>query len=63
MVRNNTRLKSMYKKKSLNKVTNALYTVSLHNPWKNLFDATDNFTPDFMDERKQPIEQKREDFE
>ena len=53
----------MYKKKSLNKVTNALYTVSLHNPWKNLFDATDNFTPDFMDERKQPIEQKREDFE
>jgi antitoxin VapB len=39
---------------------NALYLIPFHNPWQNLFESLDKFTPDFMEERSQPAEQKRE---
>jgi antitoxin VapB len=39
---------------------NALYLISSHNPWQNLFESHDKFTPDFMEERSQPTEQQRE---
>jgi antitoxin VapB len=42
------------------KVGNALYLIPFHNPWQNLFESLDKFTADFMEERSQPDEQKRE---
>jgi antitoxin VapB len=42
------------------KLGNALYLIPFHNPWQNLFESLDKFTPDFMEERSQPDEQKRE---
>jgi antitoxin VapB len=42
---------------------NALYLITFHNPWQNLFESLDKFTPDFMEERSQPSEQKREPFD
>ena len=45
------------------RVGNALYLIPYHNPWQNLFESLDKFTPDFMDERSQPAEQKRVAFD
>lgn len=42
---------------------NALYLIPYHNPWQNLFESLDKFTPDFMEERNQLSEQKREVFD
>lgn len=42
---------------------NALYLIPYHNPWQNLFESLDKFTPDFMEDRSQPTEQKREAFD
>lgn len=42
---------------------NALYLIPYHDPWQNLFESLDKFTPDFMEERSQPTEQKRETFD
>ncbi|WP_114783483.1 AbrB/MazE/SpoVT family DNA-binding domain-containing protein [Botryobacter ruber] len=39
---------------------NALYLIPFHTPWQNLFESLDKFTPDYMEERHQPEEQKRE---
>ena len=47
----------------LKKVGNALYIIPYHKPWQNLFESLDSFTPDFMDERKQPFNQQRESFD
>lgn len=44
----------------LKKVGNSLYIIPYHNPWQNLIESTDAFTPDFMDERNQPSQQQRE---
>ncbi len=46
----------------LKKVGNALYIIPFHNAWQNLFDSLDCFTSDFMDDRNQPLSQKRESF-
>jgi len=35
----------------LKKVGNALYIFPFHNPWQNLIEGIDSFTPDFMDSR------------
>ena len=39
----------------LKKVGNALYIIPFHNPWQNLFDSLETFTPYFMENRDQPI--------
>ena len=44
----------------LKKVGNALFVIPFHNPWQSLIDSVDEFTSDFMEEREQPAEQKRE---
>jgi antitoxin VapB len=47
----------------LKKVGNTLYIIPYHDPWRNLIESTDSFTTDFMNERKQPEQQKRESFD
>ncbi|GEO02772.1 hypothetical protein AAE02nite_04360 [Adhaeribacter aerolatus] len=45
------------------KIGNALYLIPFHNPWQNLFESLDKFTPDFMEERNQSDNQAREAFD
>ena len=45
------------------RVGNALYLIPFHNPWQNLFESLDKFTPDFMEERNQSDNQTRETFD
>jgi len=45
------------------KVGNALYIIPYHNPWQSLIDSVNEFSEDFMQERDQPNEQKREHFD
>jgi len=45
------------------KIGNALYLIPFHNPWQNLFESLDKFTPDFMEERNQSDNQTRETFD
>jgi len=47
----------------LKKIGNTLYIIPFHNPWANLIESLDNFTPDFMTNREQPDNQKRESFD
>lgn len=42
---------------------NVLYIIPYHNPWQNIFDSVNEFSADFMEDRKQPFDQKRESFE
>ena len=45
------------------RVGNALYLIPFHNPWQNLIESLDKFTPDFMEERNQSDNQTREAFD
>lgn len=47
----------------LKKIGNTLYIIPFHNPWTNLIESLDAFTPDFMTNREQPDNQKRESFD
>lgn len=47
----------------LKKVGNTIYIIPFHDPWRNLIESTGSFTSDFMDERKQPDQNKRESFD
>jgi antitoxin VapB len=47
----------------IKKVGNVLYLIPFHNPWQNLVDSLDEFTPDFMEDRNQPPAQTRESFD
>lgn len=47
----------------LKKMGNTLYIIPFHNPWQSLVESVHNFTEDFMDERRQPVQQKRESFD
>jgi len=47
----------------LKKIGNSIYIIPFHNPWQNLIESLDAFTPDFMNERNQPENQKRESFD
>jgi len=47
----------------LKKVGNTLYIIPYHDPWRNLIESTESFTTDFMNDRKQPDQQKRESFD
>ena len=45
------------------KLGNALFIIPFHNPWQSLFDSLELFSGDFMDDRAQPEQQKRESFD
>lgn len=47
----------------IKKVGNSIYLIPFHNPWQNLIESLDTFTSDFMTERNQPDNQKRESFD
>jgi len=47
----------------IKKIGNVLYLIPFHNPWQNLMDSLDQFTPDFMEDRNQPLDQMRESFD
>ena len=47
----------------LKQIGNALYIIPFHNPWHSLVDSIDSFTSDYMNNREQPIDQKRESFD
>jgi antitoxin VapB len=47
----------------IKKIGNGLYIIPFHNPWENLFDSLQQFTTDFMEDRKQPSQQSRESFD
>lgn len=47
----------------LKKVGNTLYIIPFHNPWQNLFESTHSFTSDFMEDRDDSNQQKREYFD
>lgn len=47
----------------LKKVGNSLFIIPFHNPWQNMMDSIDSFTPDFMDSREQPKTQQRESID
>jgi antitoxin VapB len=44
----------------INKIGNAVVLIPYHDPWKSLFDSLDEFSDDFMENRKQPQQQPRE---
>ena len=46
----------------VNKIGNVVVLLPFHDPWRPLFDSLDKFSDDFMEERKQPKEQIREDL-
>jgi antitoxin VapB len=47
----------------LKKVGHTLQIIPFHNPWQNLIESLDLFTPDFMENREQPSHQTRETFD
>jgi antitoxin VapB len=47
---------------SIKKVGNIVVLIPNENPWQSLFESLDQFTDDYMEERDQPPEQKREDI-
>ncbi|WP_339793172.1 MAG: antitoxin [Imperialibacter sp.] len=47
----------------LKKVGNVLYIIPFHDPWKSLIDSVNEFSDDFMTEREQSDQQKRESFD
>ena len=47
----------------LKKVGNSIYIIPFHDPWNNLIESLNEFTTDFMTERNQPDNQKRESFD
>ena len=47
----------------LKKIGNSIYIIPFHNPWQNLIESLDAFTIDFMYERNQPENQKRDSFD
>ncbi len=46
----------------LRKMGNALYIIPFHDPWRSLIESIENFTSDFMEDRQQPANQKRDTF-
>ncbi len=42
---------------------NVLYIIPFHNPWQVFFDSLEKFSPDFMENREQYTNEKREDLE
>jgi antitoxin VapB len=46
----------------IKKVGTAIVLISKENPWQSLFESLDQFSEDFMDDRKQPPLDVREAF-
>ncbi|MBI4651163.1 antitoxin [Candidatus Desantisbacteria bacterium] len=46
----------------INKIGDVVMLISKNTPWKNLINSLDKFSDDFMTERNQPENQKRELF-
>lgn len=46
----------------LKKTGNVIHIIPYHKPWDNIFESLYDFTPDYMNDRKQPDEQNRELF-
>ena len=47
---------------SVKRVGKAVVLLPLNEPWETLFDALAQFSPDFMEERSQPLAEEREGF-
>lgn len=47
----------------LKKIGNVIYIIPFHNPWQNLYESLDGFSDDFMNDRNQSTQQKRELFD
>jgi antitoxin VapB len=47
----------------LKKVGNSIYVIPFHNPWESLIDSVNEFTEDYMADREQPTQQKRESLD
>ncbi|HEY5391571.1 MAG TPA: type II toxin-antitoxin system VapB family antitoxin [Hanamia sp.] len=47
----------------IRKMGNGLYIIPYHTPWQSLFESLEQFSEDFMDERNQTIEQKRDSLD
>lgn len=47
----------------LKKVGNSLYLIPYSDPWRSLIDSLDDFTEDYLEERNQSSEQRRELFD
>lgn len=47
----------------LKKTGNIISIIPYHSRWQNLFDSLDQFSNEFMDEREQPDQPKRESFD
>jgi antitoxin VapB len=47
----------------LKRVGNTIHIIPFHNPWQNMIEGVDLFTPDFMENRNQSSEQKRESLD
>jgi antitoxin VapB len=45
------------------KIGNALYIIPFNDPWASLFEGVDAFTEDFMQERGESIDQKRDSLD
>ena len=46
----------------IKKMNNAIILLPMDNPWQSLIDSLDKFSDDFMDDRNQPDQQKRDDI-
>ena len=46
----------------LKKVVNTVILIPVKNSWDTLINSLEEFSNDFMDDRKQPESQKREEF-
>ena len=44
------------------KTHNAVVLIPKDDPWESLFKSLENFSPDFLSERRQPRAQEREDL-
>lgn len=44
-------------------IGNSLFLIPYHNAWQNLIASTNAFTNDFMDDRNEPNQQKRNYFD
>lgn len=56
------RIKIKQGKVYLKSIGNSMYLIPFNEPWENMIDSLDLFSPDFMNERNQPEDQQRESF-
>lgn len=47
----------------LKKIGDILYIIPFHSPWKNFYESLGSFSPDFMEDREQGIEEDKPLFE